>query len=88
MYPINANNIFNTRSILFFHIYFNKRLFGPATSYLHIRLPSLQVAILFQASTIEEPPDDNLYLGIVLTAVVVITGTKTADFTAFLSNMG
>ena len=73
--------------ILFFHIYFIKRLFGPATSYLHIRLPTLQ-AILFQASTIEEPPDDNLYLGIVLTAVVVITGTKTADFTAFLSNMG
>jgi len=30
--------------------------------------------ISFQASTFEEPPDDNLYLGIVLTAVVVITG--------------
>ncbi len=29
-----------------------------------------------QASTYEEPPDDNLYLGIVLTAVVVVTGTK------------
>ena len=28
----------------------------------------------FQASTYEEPPDDNLYLGIVLTAVVVVTG--------------
>ena len=27
-----------------------------------------------QASTYEEPPDDNLYLGIVLTAVVVVTG--------------
>ena len=27
-----------------------------------------------QASTMEQPPDDNLYLGIVLTAVVVITG--------------
>merc|ERR1712117_454468 len=27
-----------------------------------------------QATTMEQPPDDNLYLGIVLTAVVVITG--------------
>ena len=27
-----------------------------------------------QATTVEEPPDDNLYLGIVLTAVVVVTG--------------
>ena len=30
---------------------------------------------MMQASTYEEPPDDNLYLGIVLTAVVVVTGT-------------
>ena len=29
---------------------------------------------MMQASTYEEPPDDNLYLGIVLTAVVVVTG--------------
>nr|XP_040567091.1 sodium/potassium-transporting ATPase subunit alpha-like [Lepeophtheirus salmonis] len=32
------------------------------------------LAYSIQASTFEEPPDDNLYLGIVLTAVVVITG--------------
>lgn len=29
---------------------------------------------LFQASTVEEPADDNLYLGIVLSAVVIVTG--------------
>lgn len=28
----------------------------------------------FQASTVEEPADDNLYLGIVLAAVVIVTG--------------
>ena len=32
------------------------------------------LAYSIQASTYEEPPDDNLYLGIVLTGVVVITG--------------
>ena len=32
------------------------------------------IAYGIQATTFEEPPDDNLYLGIVLTAVVVITG--------------
>lgn len=29
---------------------------------------------MFQASTVEEPSDDNLYLGIVLAAVVIVTG--------------
>jgi hypothetical protein len=28
----------------------------------------------FQASAYEEPPDDNLYLGIVLAVVVIVTG--------------
>ena len=32
------------------------------------------LAYSIQATTFEEPPDDNLYLGIVLTGVVVITG--------------
>merc|ERR1712172_133636 len=32
------------------------------------------LAYSIQASAYEEPPDDNLYLGVVLTAVVVITG--------------
>merc|ERR1712226_1812676 len=32
------------------------------------------VAYGIQATAYEEPPDDNLYLGVVLTAVVVITG--------------
>lgn len=30
--------------------------------------------LLLQASTVEEPADDNLYLGIVLSAVVIVTG--------------
>lgn len=29
---------------------------------------------MLQASTVEEPADDNLYLGIVLAAVVIVTG--------------
>merc|ERR1712038_995908 len=32
------------------------------------------IAYSIQASAFEEPPDDNLYLGIVLTAVVIVTG--------------
>merc|ERR1711962_32065 len=32
------------------------------------------IAYSIQATAFEEPPDDNLYLGVVLTAVVVITG--------------
>ena len=32
------------------------------------------VAYGIQASAYEEPPDDNLYLGVVLTAVVTVTG--------------
>ncbi|CAG0907449.1 unnamed protein product, partial [Cyprideis torosa] len=32
------------------------------------------VAYSIQAATFEEPPDDNLYLGIVLSAVVIVTG--------------
>merc|ERR1719283_671185 len=32
------------------------------------------IAYSIQASAFEEPPDDNLYLGIVLTAVVTVTG--------------
>ena len=30
--------------------------------------------MMLQASAYEEPPDDNLYLGIALTAVVTVTG--------------
>ena len=32
------------------------------------------VAYSIQATAYEEPPDDNLYLGVVLTAVVTVTG--------------
>ena len=38
-------------------------------------IPSLNdIYFFFKATNFEEPPDDNLYLGIVLTAVVVVTG--------------
>lgn len=32
------------------------------------------IAYGIQASTVEEPADDNLFLGIVLAAVVIVTG--------------
>lgn len=32
------------------------------------------IAYSIQASTVEEPADDNLFLGIVLAAVVIVTG--------------
>ena len=32
------------------------------------------VAYSIQAATFEEPPNDNLYLGVVLAAVVIVTG--------------
>lgn len=35
---------------------------------------ALNLIFCFQASTVEEPADDNLYLGIVLSAVVIVTG--------------
>jgi len=35
---------------------------------------SFPVAYSIQASAYEEPPDDNLYLGIVLSVVVIVTG--------------
>jgi sodium/potassium-transporting ATPase subunit alpha len=39
------------------------------------RMSSLDLlVIVFQAGAYEEPPDDNLFLGLVLTGVVIITG--------------
>lgn len=32
------------------------------------------IAYSIQATTFEEPPDDNLYLGVVLAVVVIVTG--------------
>ena len=40
----------------------------------HIDVFRITVCCSKQASAYEEPPDDNLYLGIVLTAVVLVTG--------------
>ena len=53
---------------------FCQNLFGGFAMLLWIGAILCFVAYTIQASAFEEPPDDNLYLGIVLTAVVVVTG--------------
>ena len=53
---------------------FLQALFGGFAMLLWLGAVLCFVAYGIQASTMEQPPDDNLYLGIVLTAVVVITG--------------
>merc|ERR1712226_466180 len=53
---------------------FCKQMFGGFALLLWIGAILCFVAYSIQASTYEDPPGDNLYLGIVLTAVVVITG--------------
>ena len=53
---------------------FLQALFGGFAMLLWLGAVLCFVAYSIQATTMEEPPDDNLYLGIVLTAVVVITG--------------
>ena len=53
---------------------FLQALFGGFAMLLWLGAVLCFVAYGIQASTQEQPPDDNLYLGIVLTAVVVITG--------------
>ena len=55
-------------------IKFMKTLFGGFSCLLWLGAVLCYLAYGIQASTLEEPPDDNLYLGVVLTAVVVITG--------------
>lgn len=53
---------------------FCKNLFGGFALLLWIGAVLCFVAYSIQASTSEEPADDNLYLGIVLAAVVIVTG--------------
>lgn len=53
---------------------FCKNLFGGFAMLLWIGAILCFVAYSIQASTVEEPADDNLYLGIVLSAVVIVTG--------------
>ena len=55
-------------------IKFLKTLFGGFSMLLWLGAVLCFLAYGIQASTLEEPPDDNLYLGVVLTFVVVITG--------------
>merc|ERR1712050_284655 len=49
-------------------------LFGDFALLLWLGAILCFIAYSIQAQAYEEPPDDNLYLGIVLTAVVVVTG--------------
>merc|ERR1712123_260435 len=53
---------------------FCQNLFSGFACLLWVGAALCFLAYGIQASTYEEPPDDNLYLGIVLTAVVVVTG--------------
>ena len=53
---------------------FCQNLFGGFAMLLWIGAILCFVAYSIQATAYEEPPDDNLYLGIVLTAVVIVTG--------------
>merc|ERR1711887_392276 len=53
---------------------FCKNMFSGFAMLLWIGAILCFVAYGIQASAFEEPPDDNLYLGIVLTAVVTVTG--------------
>jgi len=53
---------------------FCKLLFGGFSMLLWIGAILCFVAYAIQASSMEDAPGDNLYLGIVLTAVVVVTG--------------
>ena len=55
-------------------IKFAQNLFGGFAILLWIGAILCFLAYGIQATTFEEPPDDNLYLGIVLSGVVIITG--------------
>ncbi len=55
-------------------IKFCQNLFGGFALLLWFGAILCFIAYSIQAGAYEEPPDDNLYLGIVLTAVVVVTG--------------
>merc|ERR1719216_857121 len=55
-------------------IKFCQNLFGGFAMLLWIGAILCFIAYGIQATNYEEPPDDNLYLGIVLTTVVVVTG--------------
>ena len=53
---------------------FCKNLFGGFSLLLWIGAVLCFIAYSIQATTFEEPPDDNLYLGVVLAVVVIVTG--------------
>lgn len=65
---------------------FCKNLFGGFALLLWIGAILCFIAYGIQASTVEEPADDNLYLGIVLAAVVIVTGNSIFCIRLFYKN--
>ena len=55
-------------------IKFCRNLFSGFACLLWVGAILCYIAYTIQATNFEEPPDDNLYLGVVLTAVVTVTG--------------
>lgn len=53
---------------------FCNNLFGGFSLLLWFGAILCFIAYSIQATAFEEPPDDNLYLGIVLSVVVIVTG--------------
>jgi sodium/potassium-transporting ATPase subunit alpha len=53
---------------------FLQALFGGFALLLWLGAGLCFLAYTIQATTLEEPPDDNLYLGVVLSVVVIVTG--------------
>ncbi|RZB39680.1 sodium/potassium-transporting ATPase subunit alpha [Asbolus verrucosus] len=66
---------------------FCKNLFGGFALLLWIGAILCFIAYSIQASTVEEPADDNLYLGIVLAAVVIVTESKSSKIMESFKNM-
>ena len=67
---------------------FCQNLFGGFSLLLWLGAILCFLAYGIQAGTFEEPPDDNLYLGIVLTAVVLVTGQSwTRDVSSVLTQL-
>ena len=64
---------------------FCQNLFGGFSLLLWLGAILCFLAYSIQAGTFEEPRDDNLYLGIVLTAVVLVTGSVEDNFILFPS---
>lgn len=73
-YEIDGPNALTPPPMTQVWIKFCQNLFGGFSLLLWVGAILCFVTYSIQAGRFEEPPDDNLYLGIVLTVVVVVTG--------------